>query len=131
MGQYFFNFCFLNITGITYSADCLAFAIMTHLLWPTRTEQYFLLMSKDAVLTDELEEFNEAPHVVNSYVRRPNHWYPVNYSFHDVSSPEAVSLTQGNTLQNLNHQYPHQRFTTGTNGFTSEDVKDNVPLIIT
>ncbi|ODM91327.1 Transmembrane protein [Orchesella cincta] len=118
------------LLGITYSADCLAFAIMTHLLWPTRTEQYFLLMSKEAILTDELEEFNEAPHVVNSYVRRPNNWYPVNYSFQDVSSPEAVSLTHGNTLQNHNHQYPHQRFSNGTNGF-SDDVKDNMPLIIT
>jgi hypothetical protein len=111
------------LLGITYSADCFAFAVMTHLLWPTRSQQYFLLKtSLDTSLTDELEEFNEAPHVVNPYARRPTPWYPVNvnYSFQDVSSPEAVSLTHANNISNLgngNHSYP--------------DDKDSLPLIIT
>ncbi|XP_049792786.1 integral membrane protein GPR180 [Schistocerca nitens] len=56
---------FKLLLGITYSADCLAFCVMTHLLWPTRSEQYFLL-AEDVDLTDELEEFNEAPHIINS-----------------------------------------------------------------
>lgn len=38
---------------------------MAHLLWPTRSEQYFLLASTAAAEMEELNEFNEAPHVVN------------------------------------------------------------------
>lgn len=53
-------------TGITYSADCLAYCVMTHLLWPTRSEQYFLL-ANETFHADELDEFNESPHVVNTY----------------------------------------------------------------
>lgn len=57
-------------TGITYSADCFAYCVMTHLLWPTRSEQYFLL-AQGADNGDELDEFNEAPHVLNNYVEPP------------------------------------------------------------
>ncbi|XP_066992401.2 integral membrane protein GPR180 [Anabrus simplex] len=57
---------FKLLLGITYSADCLAYCVMTHLLWPTRSEQYFLL-AEETDLGDELDEFNEAPHVVNNY----------------------------------------------------------------
>ncbi|GLH09158.1 Integral membrane protein GPR180 [Gryllus bimaculatus] len=57
---------FKLLLGITYSADCLAYCVMTHLLWPTRSEQYFLL-AEETDLGDELDEFNEAPHVINSY----------------------------------------------------------------
>ncbi|CAH1389379.1 unnamed protein product [Nezara viridula] len=53
------------LLGITYSADCLAYCVMTHLLWPTRSEQYFLLAHRGDA-SDELDEFNEAPHVLNS-----------------------------------------------------------------
>ncbi|XP_022242970.1 uncharacterized protein LOC106460515 isoform X2 [Limulus polyphemus] len=49
------------LLGITSSADFLAYAIMTHLLWPTRSEQYFQLQT-DSDVGEELEEFNEAPH---------------------------------------------------------------------
>ncbi|XP_076305830.1 transmembrane protein 145-like [Tachypleus tridentatus] len=49
------------LLGITSSADFLAYAIMTHLLWPTRSEQYFQLQT-DSDAGEELEEFNEAPH---------------------------------------------------------------------
>lgn len=52
--------------GITYSADCLAYCIMTHLLWPARSEQYFLL-ANPIDPGDELDEFNEAPHIINHY----------------------------------------------------------------
>lgn len=38
---------------------------MAHLLWPTRSEQYFLL-AHTLDPTDELDEFSEAPHVLNS-----------------------------------------------------------------
>ncbi|XP_039281268.1 integral membrane protein GPR180 [Nilaparvata lugens] len=56
---------FKLLLGITYSADCLAYCVMAHLLWPTRSEQYFLLAyEQDA--REELDEFNEAPHVINS-----------------------------------------------------------------
>ncbi|GLV33763.1 uncharacterized protein CBL_11350 [Carabus blaptoides fortunei] len=53
------------LVGITYSADCFAYCIMAHLLWPTRSEQYFLLASNTAAEMEELDEFNEAPHVIN------------------------------------------------------------------
>nr|CAD7434144.1 unnamed protein product [Timema monikensis] len=59
---------FKLLLGITYSADCLAYCVMTHLLWPARSEQYFLL-AEEADLGDELDEFNEAPHVINNYTR--------------------------------------------------------------
>ncbi|XP_014259946.1 transmembrane protein 145 isoform X2 [Cimex lectularius] len=53
------------LLGITYSADCLAYIVMTQLLWPTRTEQYFLLATHRLDATEELDEFNEAPHVIH------------------------------------------------------------------
>ena len=31
------------ITGVTYSADTFAYIVLIHLLWPNRSEQYFLL----------------------------------------------------------------------------------------
>lgn len=39
---------------------------MTYLLWPERAEQY-LLLAYEEDLTNELEEFNEAPHVLNHH----------------------------------------------------------------
>ncbi|GIY74512.1 hypothetical protein CDAR_21971 [Caerostris darwini] len=51
------------LLGITSSADFLAYAIMAHLLWPTRSEQYFQIASESDP-GEELEEFNEAPHNV-------------------------------------------------------------------
>ncbi|CAK1600851.1 unnamed protein product [Parnassius mnemosyne] len=58
---------FKFLLGITYSADCLAFCVMAHLLWPTRSEQYLLLTSSDYTANiEELDEFNESPHVVHS-----------------------------------------------------------------
>ncbi|CAH0406889.1 unnamed protein product [Chilo suppressalis] len=58
---------FKFLLGITYSADCLAFCVMAHLLWPTRSEQYLLLAPSDYTAgIEELDEFNEAPHVVHS-----------------------------------------------------------------
>jgi hypothetical protein len=50
---------------------------MTHLLWPTRSEQYFLL-AEDMDLSDELDEFNEAPHVVNNYIALNSHHHSIN-----------------------------------------------------
>ncbi|KAJ8679143.1 hypothetical protein QAD02_014930 [Eretmocerus hayati] len=61
---------FKLLLGITYSVDCFAFCVMAHLLWPTRSEQYFLL-AQGSDHADELDEFNEAPHVLNNYVEPP------------------------------------------------------------
>ncbi|XP_043257204.1 transmembrane protein 145 [Colletes gigas] len=61
---------FKLLLGITYSFDCFAYYVMAHLLWPTRSEQYFLL-AQGADNGDELDEFNEAPHVLNNYVEPP------------------------------------------------------------
>ncbi|KPJ11211.1 Transmembrane protein 145 [Papilio machaon] len=58
---------FKFLLGITYSADCLAYCVMAHLLWPTRSEQYLLLTSSDFTANvEELDEFDESPHVVHS-----------------------------------------------------------------
>lgn len=54
------------ISGFTYSADLLAHTFMTYLLWPERSEQY-LLLAYEEDLSNELEEFNEAPHVLNNH----------------------------------------------------------------
>lgn len=39
---------------------------MTHLLWPARSEQYFLLADEVNNFGDELDEFNEAPHEIRN-----------------------------------------------------------------
>jgi hypothetical protein len=57
---------FKLLLGITYSADCFAYCVMAHLLWPTRSEQYFLLKGPSSADIEELDEFNEAPHIVNN-----------------------------------------------------------------
>ncbi|KAJ8936129.1 hypothetical protein NQ318_022211 [Aromia moschata] len=57
---------FKLLLGITYSADCFAYCVMAHLLWPTRSEQYFLLKGPSLADLEELDEFNEAPHIVNN-----------------------------------------------------------------
>ncbi|XP_076042655.1 transmembrane protein 145 [Oratosquilla oratoria] len=53
------------LLDFTYSADLLAHSFMTYLLWPERAEQY-LLLAHEVDLSDELAEFNEAPHILNS-----------------------------------------------------------------
>ncbi|XP_048480522.1 transmembrane protein 145 [Plutella xylostella] len=58
---------FKFLLGITYSADCLAFCVMAHLLWPTRSEQYLLLAPSNYTAgIEELDELNESPHAVHS-----------------------------------------------------------------
>lgn len=54
------------LLGITYSADCFAYCVMAHLLWPTRSEQYFLLAGGSNAELEELDQFDEAPHIVNN-----------------------------------------------------------------
>lgn len=56
---------FKLVLGISSSVNFLAFASMTHLLWPVRHESYVHLSSSTTAASDELEEFTEAPHVVN------------------------------------------------------------------
>lgn len=82
------------LQGITNSADCLAYCVMTGLLWPNRAGQYLLLAgikyagelklcyryflqlliaySITPQGMDELDEFNEAPHIVRERERRRN-----------------------------------------------------------
>lgn len=52
------------ILGITNTADCLGYCVMMGLLWPNRAGQYLLLAPSKYGGMDELDEFNEAPHVV-------------------------------------------------------------------
>lgn len=67
VSSYYYNlFLLLFLLGITYSADCFAYCVMAHLLWPTRSEQYILLAHPSLAELDELNEFNEAPHIVNN-----------------------------------------------------------------
>ncbi|XP_037813876.1 integral membrane protein GPR180 [Lucilia sericata] len=60
------------LLGITNSADCLAYCVMTGLLWPNRSGQYLLLTGTKYAGMDELDEFNEAPHIVRERERRQN-----------------------------------------------------------
>ncbi|XP_030375531.1 uncharacterized protein LOC115624824 [Scaptodrosophila lebanonensis] len=60
------------LQGITNSADCLAYCVMTGLLWPNRSGQYLLLAGTKYAGMDELDEFNEAPHIVRERERRRN-----------------------------------------------------------
>ncbi|XP_073812098.1 transmembrane protein 145 [Musca autumnalis] len=60
------------LLGITNSADCLAYCVMTGLLWPNRSGQYLLLTGSKYAGMDELDEFNEAPHIVRERERRQN-----------------------------------------------------------
>ncbi|KAM8713517.1 hypothetical protein ACLKA7_013782 [Drosophila subpalustris] len=60
------------LQGITNSADCMAYCVMTGLLWPNRAGQYLLLAGTKYAGMDELDEFNEAPHIVRERERRRN-----------------------------------------------------------
>ncbi|XP_053967403.1 integral membrane protein GPR180 [Anastrepha ludens] len=70
------------LLGITNSADCLAYCVMTGLLWPNRSGQYLLLAGNKYTGMDELDEFNEAPHIVRERERQRN-------------SPDAVVIANG------------------------------------
>nr|XP_014085793.1 integral membrane protein GPR180 [Bactrocera oleae] len=74
------------LLGITNSADCLAYCVMTGLLWPNRSGQYLLLAGNKYTGMDELDEFNEAPHIVRERERRRN-------------SPEAIVVVNGEITQ--------------------------------
>ena len=58
-------FCW-RFTALSGSADFLAFAIMTQLLWPSRSRSYFQLDTPEPDFSDELEQFSQATHVLNS-----------------------------------------------------------------
>lgn len=65
---------------------------MAHLLWPTRSEQYFLLAGGTSSELDELDEFNEAPHIINSSCTSLN----TMNSMVDVCIYEDSSATKAN-----------------------------------
>ncbi|XP_034652220.1 uncharacterized protein LOC117891124 [Drosophila subobscura] len=71
------------LLGITNSADCLAYCVMTGLLWPHRAGQYLLLAGTKYAGMDELDEFNEAPHIVRERELRRN------------SPPDDISIGTG------------------------------------
>ena len=37
------------ISGVSYSVDTFAYAVLMHLLWPSRSQQYFLLAAKKVI----------------------------------------------------------------------------------
>lgn len=53
------------LLSVTNSVDCLAYCFMMGLLWPNRSGQYLLLAGPSST-ADELDEFNEAPHNINT-----------------------------------------------------------------
>lgn len=123
---------YLIILGVTYGADFVGFAVMTHLLWPTRRQQYSLLAPKlDTSLNDEFEEFNEAPHVIDD--GNDGHWSmmtrypPVDANNHQsLDADYTVDATFNNNnvpnFENSQQNYSH--------GLMVDD-KDVAPLIIT
>ncbi|EDW00895.1 uncharacterized protein LOC6561280 [Drosophila grimshawi] len=85
------------LQGITNSADCMAYCVMTGLLWPNRAGQYLLLAGTKYAGMDELDEFNEAPHIVRERERRLN------------SPPDDVSIgtNSGGRGMVLSTSIPH------------------------
>ncbi|XP_017492375.1 PREDICTED: uncharacterized protein LOC108380515 [Rhagoletis zephyria] len=77
------------LLGITNSADCLAYCVMTGLLWPNRAGQYLLLAGNKYTGMDELDEFNEAPHIVRERERRRN-------------SPDGLVIVNGDLAAHVN-----------------------------
>lgn len=68
---------------------------MAHLLWPTRSEQYFLLAERSCrAEIDELDEFNEAPHVLNNVT---------NNSYNSSGNGSNGRLSVDIDNDNLNH----------------------------
>jgi len=51
------------------------------------------LLAEDADLSDELDEFNEAPHVVNNYIALNSHHHHHLHNHHSVNS-EPPDLTK-------------------------------------
>lgn len=79
------------ILGITYSADCFAYCVMAHLLWPTRSEQYFLLAGQSLAELEELDQFNEAPHIVNNSYTSVNSVNSLDIRYDDVAPKNKVN----------------------------------------
>jgi len=53
------------LSGVSYSVDTFAYAVLMHLLWPGRRQQYFLLAVGKTDHTEELEELCQAPNHIN------------------------------------------------------------------
>lgn len=99
------------LLAVTNSVDCLAYCVLMSLLWPDRSGQYILLANRNSsgesefppinVLCDvnfhffsgmdELDEFNEAPHVLQREIF-PNA-LENNGKFCDFSNSGNFSLT--------------------------------------
>ncbi|CAG2183362.1 unnamed protein product [Oppiella nova] len=48
------------ISGFSSAADFLAYAIVTHLMWPTRQNHHFLTHQTDVDYTEELEYYDDS-----------------------------------------------------------------------
>ncbi|XP_023173561.2 uncharacterized protein LOC111601276 [Drosophila hydei] len=92
------------LQGITNSADCMAYCVMTGLLWPNRAGQYLLLAGTKYAGMDELDEFNEAPHIVRERERRRNS--PPDDVSIGTSSAGGVSVGAGRGMV-LSTSIPH------------------------
>lgn len=86
------------ILGITNSADCLGFCVMMGLLWPNRAGQYLLLAASNYGGMDELDEFNEAPHVLPRQTFNPVDDADDDDDVHDADS-ETMVLSTDDLLQ--------------------------------
>ena len=95
------------LIGVTYSVDTFAYAILMHLLWPSRSQQYFLLAVKQVnthsfihfsstiinyFMTqenceDELEELNQAANHLNH-----SQYIGDDVSESETSEPENTDL---------------------------------------
>ncbi|ALC40969.1 CG9304 [Drosophila busckii] len=91
------------LQGITNSADCMAYCVMTGLLWPNRAGQYLLLAGNKYAGMDELDEFNEAIHITRE--RRRNS--PPDDISIDASSSGGVTITSSGRGMVLSTSIPH------------------------
>ncbi|CAO1343743.1 unnamed protein product [Diamesa serratosioi] len=82
------------LLAVTNSVDCLAYCVMMGLLWPNRSGQY-LLLAGDNNSHEELDEFNEAPHV-----NRENYTQSENHDQDDLDLVLTDDIIENNVVDN-------------------------------
>lgn len=87
----YFNFFFINnnlLIGFSSGADFLAYAIVTHLMWPTRSH-HFLTHQTELDYTDELEYYDDNNSQTESYHYNNTQMNGLNHSHHRHSNGYA------------------------------------------
>ncbi|XP_054153042.1 uncharacterized protein LOC128951794 [Oppia nitens] len=89
------------ISGFSSAADFLAYAIVAHLMWPTRQNHHFLTHQSDIDYTEELEYYDDST----------------------LTNSESFNFTNANYRDNHHHHHHQSNGHRGTtsNGYTTYD----------